>query len=75
MRCAFVGLLKLLSSLILLFGFLHQFLGTRLKLNVSFVHLQDDENLTKEQIEEDIKRIKESNADDEGMGFQLPSSV
>ncbi|XP_020175611.1 uncharacterized protein [Aegilops tauschii subsp. strangulata] len=25
----------------------------------------DDENLTKEQIEEDIKRIKESNADDE----------
>jgi hypothetical protein len=31
--------------------------------------LQDDENLTREQIEAEIKKIKEANADDEGIGF------
>ena len=33
------------------------------------MHLQDEENLTKDQIEAEIKKIKEANADDEGMGF------
>jgi hypothetical protein len=36
---------------------------------VIVVHLQDEENLTKDQIEAEIKKIKEANADDEGMGF------
>jgi hypothetical protein len=35
------------------------------------VRLQDDENLTKVQIEAEINKIKEYIADDEGMGFQL----
>jgi hypothetical protein len=36
---------------------------------VTVVHLQDEENLTKDQIEAEIKKIKEANADDEGMCF------
>lgn len=39
------------------------------KHKVIVVHLQDEENLTKDQIEAEIKKIKEANADDEGMGF------
>jgi len=39
------------------------------KNKVIVVHLQDEENLTKDQIEAEIKKIKEANADDEGMGF------
>jgi hypothetical protein len=35
------------------------------------LHLQDDENLTKEQIEAEIKKIKEANAEDEGMCFAV----
>ena len=31
------------------------------------MHLQDEENLTKDQIEAEIKKIKEANADDEGV--------
>jgi len=37
--------------------------------------LQDEENLTKEQIEEEIKKIKEANAEDEGMGLLFPCDV
>lgn len=33
------------------------------------MHLQNEENLTKDQIEAEIKKIKEANADDEGMRF------
>lgn len=36
---------------------------------MTVVHLQDEENLTKDQIEAEIKKIKEANADDEGMRF------
>jgi len=37
--------------------------------------LQDEENLTEEQIEEEIKKIKEANAEDEGMGLLLSCDV
>ena len=37
--------------------------------------MQDEENLTKEQIEEEIKKIKEANAEDGGMGLLLPCDV
>ena len=37
--------------------------------------MQDEENLTKEQIEEEIKKIKEANAEDEGMGLLFPCDV
>lgn len=33
------------------------------------MQLQDDENLTKEQIEAEIKKIKDANAEDEGAYF------
>ena len=37
--------------------------------------MQDEENLTKEQIEAEIKKIKEANAEDEGMDLLLPCDV
>jgi hypothetical protein len=71
-----VGLLKLFflffySGFFLFLGIcLHLKIKAVLKTKCVLVCWQDDENLTKEQIEAEIKKIKESNADDEGMGFQ-----
>ena len=38
--------------------------------NVLF-SLQDGENMTREQIEQDIKRLKEAHAEDEGKYFHV----